>query len=417
VDFSIDVVSPDCVYGWAIGASGIKDVAVFVDGVLVGSAITGIPRPDVSSAYPDSPQGLNPGFWFNFKGVQFAKAVSTVEVTIEDGAGHVEHGRFPCIPTPTVPTSPAASGARSRSPFPSGVHDILVAFDPRHDNPAVWSQAEIDHATDDLVWIIQDGSSNLKSLSSYLVFLSGMAATYKTIAKRFPRFNANASADGKDLSCVPSTQEEMLCISNHLFVLHSRGLQGAFTEFGCFKGFSSSCLSHACYALGIEYHIFDSFQGLPPSESSYYQGGEFSGSIDEVVDNVTTFGQIAPVKFFQGFFSETVPLYAGSPLAIWMDVDLMSSARDVMALLPRLPRESVVFTHECVPENFRDGTVNSDATPDHVLPPILAAFERDGRSPTGTFLAGNTGAIWDRNLGIPTLDINNINRLIAAATR
>jgi hypothetical protein len=251
-------------------------------------------------------------------------------------------------------------------------------------------------------------------LQHYLLYLHQMATRFELISRRFPPVNTRITPGSKDMACVASSVDEMLAISNHLYVLRSHGLGGAFTEFGCFKGFSSSCLSHACAALGLEHHIFDSFRGLPPSGSGYYAGGDFAGSLEEVQNNITAFGDIRCVKFFPGYFSDSLPHYQGTPLAIWMDVDLRSSAEDVMQILPRLARNSLVFTHECRPENFADGRVVSSNTEDDVLPPILKAFAEDGRMATGTYLTGYTGAVWDRRDGIPPLSVTSVRNLIAA---
>jgi hypothetical protein len=86
-----------------------------------------------------------------------------------------------------------------------------------------------------------------------------------------------------------------------------------------------------------------------------------------------------------------------------MDVDLKSSAQDVMKLLPRLPRNSCVFSHECFPTHFVDGPIRAQAGSDDVVQSILDAFKREGLDVTGRFLFGNTGAFWDRKTGYPVL--------------
>jgi O-methyltransferase len=210
----------------------------------------------------------------------------------------------------------------------------------------------------------------------------------------------------------------MLCISHHLRVLTSYGLRGPLAEFGCFKGFSSSCLSHACHELGIELHVFDSFAGLPPSESTYYQAGEFAGTFEEVSSNVSAFGKIDNVQFFRGFFSATVPGYDKEPLAIWIDVDLASSAEDAMRILPQMPVRGVVFTHEW-PEGLLESSIERkiDVRYRHanaVLPPVVSAFEARGGDPVGRFLCGRLGAIWDQKQGVRPLGIEAISTLCDA---
>jgi N-acetylmuramoyl-L-alanine amidase len=48
--------------GWALNASGVKEVVVSMDGVKLGVATTGFSRPDVDKAFPGYPDGANSGF-------------------------------------------------------------------------------------------------------------------------------------------------------------------------------------------------------------------------------------------------------------------------------------------------------------------------------------------------------------------
>jgi N-acetylmuramoyl-L-alanine amidase len=51
--------------GWALNASGVKSVKVYVDNNYVGDASLGKSRPDVNSALPGYPNGNNSGYTFN----------------------------------------------------------------------------------------------------------------------------------------------------------------------------------------------------------------------------------------------------------------------------------------------------------------------------------------------------------------
>jgi hypothetical protein len=170
-------------------------------------------------------------------------------------------------------------------------------------------------------------------------------------------------------------------------------------------------LSEACFQLGIPMHVFDSFAGLPPSESAYYQAGEFMGSLPEVQRNVSAFGKREAVTFHPGFFADTLPRSDLHPICIWMDVDLESSSRDVMTILGRLPVESCLFSHECCPEYFLPAGIAGARGPDSVMGPILDSFQENGREITGRFIFGNTGAFWDRNRGIPVMAVQELIRI------
>jgi O-methyltransferase len=123
--------------------------------------------------------------------------------------------------------------------------------------------------------------------------------------------------------------EEIISTIHHLYVLNSYGVPGAFAEFGSFKGYSASMLSWACASLGIEMHIFDSFEGLPPSASAFYRAGDFAGSLEEVRHNIELFGAVENVVFHKGYFHDSLRNCAMPRLiSLWMDVDLQNSSRD-----------------------------------------------------------------------------------------
>lgn len=158
--------------------------------------------------------------------------------------------------------------------------------------------------------------------------------------------------------------------------------------------------------------FFDSFAGPPSSESNYYLQGDFCGTIDEVTDNLRTFGRLDVVDLHRGFFADTVPSYQTPIVCLWMDVDLTTSSADVVRLLPLVAAGSCVFTHECTPDSFAGGTPVRETS--LVLPPIVDAFERRGLEPAGRFLGGALGVLFDRQQGIPVLDLDAI-RAIADA--
>jgi hypothetical protein len=205
--------------------------------------------------------------------------------------------------------------------------------------------------------------------------------------------------------------EEMLAIANQLYVLKSNGLHGYFLEFGCFKGFSSCCLSFCCDRLDLPMEIFDSFAGLPPSDNTGYSAGDFCGSLAEVSAHIQEFGEPRVVNFNKGYFSDTLPCFAKNPIiCIWMDVDLLSSSQDIAQILDRLPPTSVVFTHEFPPDGVRAGRVIPERS--LVFPPILDRFESLGRRPVGRHVYGCLGAIWDASEGIPVIPHEYLMNLV-----
>ena len=155
----------------------------------------------------------------------------------------------------------------------------------------------------------------------------------------------------------------MLAISNQLFILHSHGVKGSVLECGCFKGYSSCCLSLACRRLGYPLVIADSFAGLPPDDDDVgtdkpYQAGDFAGSRPEVEQNVRTLRRHRERRVRRGLVLGH-PQRWDRPLALlWMDVNLVSSTRDLLGpCLPLLDPGGVIFSHEFSADCVRYGKI------------------------------------------------------------
>lgn len=412
--FHLDTCSAQAITGWAHHRSGPVAVRALVDGRPVGSVTSGLRRPDVAALRPTSPTALDSGFTIVFADVTFPTDKPcdvVVEFTAADATVARDHRRvWPLV----VPLGQVGASQAPSSPLPADVVACLIELWPDHYRVAPsWGPDDVGRAVADIAEILRDRAI-VKPVLRYAQFLSSMHATFGFISTHFDRVNRLVDPTAKDYGAVATSAEEMLCIANHLYVLASRGLEGAFVELGCFKGFSSCCLSQACAWLGIDMHIFDSFAGLPPSPGQYYQEGDFRGTLDEVRDNLATFGHPAAVQFHQGFFSETVPEFTDRILCMWMDVDLVSSAHDAMGLLATLDPASCVFSHECPPAAFIGDEPQPQAT--EVLAPILDAFTARGASPRGRHLAGYLGAVWDEGPGLPVLGTADVMAVVAAAT-
>ena len=233
-------------------------------------------------------------------------------------------------------------------PFPSDVVSAVARLD---------NDLEIDFSTDRDQELFVDrilelakasGAGSIYSIVRYLRYIRSVFRHCEFVDRYFPDRNTQREFTAKDINCKASSTMEMLSIAHHLYVLKSAGVKGSFAEFGCFKGFSTAKLSYACSLLKIPMLVFDSFEGLPPSSSEFYKAGDFAGSIDEVRDNVKSFGAIDSVTFHKGFFSDSLKRVNIPPLmTIWMDVDLFSSATDVMTIANNLNKHGAIFSHEC----------------------------------------------------------------------
>ena len=440
MEFFIDRLDSDLVEGWALGAGGIEKIEVLVDGELAGVAAPMF-RPDIVAAYPKWPSEMTSrsGFRFVFEDRHFQGSMPSVQIRIVAR-------RERALLTDKVAVAKINCQARSEgerryadsenlAPLPGAVMAALYALrgpdcyghrrhdQPRFDQPRFdqpwfdqpWTDELSQEAISDIEFLLRRGGGRQPGIHSYLAYLKRLWTDFLFIRDYFPKV-ANPDVAAKDAWALQNSPEEMITLAHHLFVLRHNGMMGNLAEFGCFKGYSTAMLSRACFDLGIEMDVFDSFAGLPPSESAYYNTGDFCGSLEEVKRNVTEFGQIRCVHFHRGFFSETLPGSNVSPMCIWMDVDLATSSRDVMTILERVPVRSCVFSHECRKEDFAGGAiVPRQPDPNYVISPIVQAFERTGRAITGRYLAGNTGAFWARNVAWPVLPADLVLKLCRMA--
>lgn len=408
MQYHIDLLTSDGLQAWAWSPDGIKRVSIYVNNTRAGDALLGtINRPDVRAALGGKPDTDALGFSFllppRLPEMNVPDRDAEISLELETGAGEVT--RSPWMSVPTLPLTFAAHPETFRQlAFPRPVTELLL----RKYGPRILDlKANAGYSQDLLhrvVFLAQNGPGEWRDFKNYLVFLKTIQSRFDHVRANFPRWNLQSEPGRKDFNGAATTADEMMAIAHHLYVLKSYGVTGDVCEFGCFKGCSTSMLSFACQLLGLKMHVFDSFEGLPDGGSSYYNRGEFRGGLDEVKANVATFGCPEVVTFHKGFFSDTLPHVSVSPMLIWMDVDLESSARDVMAVLPRLPRESAVFSHECPSECFLgEGQIDQKPGTDNVLPPIVQAFHADGRQPVGAHIFDCTGAVWDANTAIPAL--------------
>jgi O-methyltransferase len=121
-------------------------------------------------------------------------------------------------------------------------------------------------------------------------------------------------------------------------ILRSKGDgQGAFVEAGCYKGGSAAKFSLAARLAGRTLYLFDSFEGLPENDEQHgttifgdypnFTSGKYSGSIEEVKQNITHFGAIEVCCFVKGWFEDTMTNFREPLLGVYLDVDLASSTR------------------------------------------------------------------------------------------
>jgi hypothetical protein len=213
-------------------------------------------------------------------------------------------------------------------------------------------------------WLQSPAARETPAVREWVGFLYTQFAHFRTVFELFPRSNPNPARRGlKDDIAAATSPHEMLLIANQLYVLRTAGVAGSVLECGCFKGFSSCCLSIACRRLDFPLLIADSFEGLPhnPAETGdrhLYQPGDFAGPRPEVEANLRAYGAPGVVDLIPGWYSDTLSRWSRPLAALWLDVDLVSSVDDVLApCLPHLGQHGVLFSHEFVAAMVADGEI------------------------------------------------------------
>lgn len=412
--FWTDIINSRGASGWAVADTGEPVVVeARANGRVIGSATTSAYRKDVVDACGGAPGSASAGFNIAFDSRQLVGSEPTlVEVFAGTGEDRELIGKDLVVVPANLEAKLTGKSSAPSGPLPQEISELV-----QHVFPGSTTTSSEGAAAVCRLLGLRDLRS-LRQVSNYIRYLSACWSHFRFVARHFPEVN-NSSHDNasKDFFCKVNSAEEMITIAHHLYVLKSFGVEGAFAEFGCFKGFSSSMLSYACSLLGIQMHIYDSFEGLPPSDSGYYRTGDFRGGLDEVKSNIEQFGVIDGVSFHRGFFADSLAREPAPDLmTLWMDVDLFSSAQDVMPAAAKVSPEGAIFSHECVRESFAGDMPKSVRTgPDEVVPAILSHFEQARLVPAGRFVAGHTGAFWRRDRGHPVLGPEEIVAIIRAA--
>lgn len=127
---------------------------------------------------------------------------------------------------------------------------------------------------------------------------------------------------------------------------------GDVVECGTWKGGTAVNLSMVCRITGRRLLVFDSFQGLPAPEpgerrAEDYRAGDFSGSLEEVRQNLRRHGALECCELVSGWFRDTLPGLARPVLLAYLDVDFEKSLEQcVRHIWPRLADQGYIFIDE-----------------------------------------------------------------------
>jgi O-methyltransferase len=142
-------------------------------------------------------------------------------------------------------------------------------------------------------------------------------------------------------------------------------------EAGAYKGGSTAKISLAAKHAGRELYVFDSFAGLPPNKEqhdksvtgysirNWFAEGNFHGTLDEVTNNVSAYGDISVCNFLPGWFEDSLPGFNQKIALAYLDVDLAASTRSCLKYLyPLISPGGAIFSQDgdfpLVVEVFKD---------------------------------------------------------------
>lgn len=415
---AIDALAGGRIAGWAAGPGGVQ-VEAWLGERRVASGTPGIDRPDVANARPQLAGAATSGFAIDLPrdalDGDFVGDLRIIARPNQQWRPSATLATYPVAGTRAMRMLENAPASGIVGPFPPRVIDTIAVLWPTDCANLDTTEGQQRFARR-LLSLMQTPDLNaLPVIADYARYLAAMLGHCRFVARHFPATNVQAAAGAADFHCKPNSIHELLPIIHQLYVLKASGVAGDFAEFGCFKGYSTAMLSQACALLGLQMHVFDSFEGLPSSPESGYGAGQYAGSLNDVRDHVTRFGAIAAVTFHKGFFADSLRAFTPPPLlCLWMDVDLESSARDLAPAVDQLDPRGTLFSHECTAAIFQQGEIVTAPRPDNPVPPVMARSEALGRPLTGRYVAGYTGAFWPRTGGIPVIDSGVLMELATA---
>lgn len=158
----------------------------------------------------------------------------------------------------------------------------------------------------------------------------------------------------KHLNCAHSFEEYLIPAFE---ILKFPSVKGHIVEAGAFKGGGTAKLSIIAKMCNRKLYVFDSFEGLPENNEPVahtalggvcpFNKGDFSGSLDEVRNNVEKFGEIDECYFVKGWFDKTMPSFKEEVITVFCDVDLESSTKICLKnMWPNLVHKGFFFSQD-----------------------------------------------------------------------
>lgn len=211
----------------------------------------------------------------------------------------------------------------------------------------------------------------LKLLNEYVQ----LAKLQARMAKYFPSFNEQKewlNRLKKIDSNVKSAHNQSHILKFLLEILEMPDtVEGCVIEAGAFKGASTAKISLFAAYKKRQLHVFDSFEGLPTNDEvheksteghsikGWFDKGNFEGSLEEVQNNITTYGNPEVVTYHKGWFEKTMPQFKEKVALVYIDVDLAGSTKTCLKyLFPLLQPGGIIVSQDgdfpLVIEVFKD---------------------------------------------------------------
>ncbi|MCX7589478.1 MAG: TylF/MycF family methyltransferase [Patescibacteria group bacterium] len=155
----------------------------------------------------------------------------------------------------------------------------------------------------------------------------------------------------------PHMESEIIRVIENILYFSKYNGPGVIVEAGSYKGSSAAKFSLAANLINRKLVIFDSFCGIPQHNEihdknifggeAYFPPGSYSGSLEEVKNNIEKFGFINICEFKKGWFEDTMPNFKEPILVAYIDVDLESSTKTcIKYLYPLLVSGGVLFSQD-----------------------------------------------------------------------
>lgn len=151
-------------------------------------------------------------------------------------------------------------------------------------------------------------------------------------------------------------EEELLRVAVAI-VGTPKEVPGVIVECGCWQGGSSAKLSLAARLAQRRLFVFDSFEGIPVNDQGFsrtihgqsvsFEQGDYASDIEQVRNNIATFGDLSVTTLVPGWLENTLPSFSESVAVAYLDVDLASSTMTcIKHLWPRLSAGGIIFSQD-----------------------------------------------------------------------